>query len=247
MGVAREYIHGVTDPEKARERIEQADAQRRRRSNKCLDGWQMNASQRRKELSAIALYRRREKLAVGPDGGWALVIGNLLRVLLNHVTAQMIQGEAAAMGRPPLDVHAVEVAVQEIMGKAWGRYRLYTGAQVGALIELTRAEREETGVEKIESMEESQRARKRRENRERMREKRAADAALKPPTKKAIASMLGISLSKLHRMLRAGDMEIADTISVQTSSILPLPSEDPCTKNVSYRSAHAKRVTGEAS
>lgn len=237
MSVSRIYIAGVT-PERAA--IRAARGPKRAK----LDGWQLNAVVRRRELSRVAHYRRANAMAMGPDLGWAMVIGNLLRVLRGHVTEETLQAEAAAIGRPPIDAAAIDTAIQEIMGKAWGQYRLYTPAQAGSAIELTGPEREETGVTKIEAMDETGAARRRRQKREQMRSWRAARAAPKP-TKKDIADCLGISLSTLHRMLRRGDLQIADTLSVVTSDISPLSKIDPTTENVSPGPDHAKRVIGD--
>lgn len=187
--------------------------------------WKMNAFTRRTDLQALVAYCLSHDLALGPDGGWAMVIGNMCRVLYDHVTAEMIQQEAAAIGRPPISNSAAIGAVQEIMGHVWGnKYPLWTGDVVGAYIEVTIPVREEAGLQKIEAMEETGAERRRRENRERMRRKRAAEAALPKLTKKELAANLGVSLRTLYRMIDRGEVETGGTDSVRRSIDTPITS-----------------------
>lgn len=189
--------------------------------NQRTPGWKMNAFHRRGDLQRLAIYRRKHHLAMGPDIGWAFVIGNLCRVLFDHVTAQMIQDEAAMIGCGALDAPAVEMAVKEIMGKAWRRYEIYTPDEAGTAVQMTSVEREEAGVTKIEAFDESGADRRKRHNRERMQRERAAKAALKPPSKAEIAESMGISTSTLYRMIRTGELVLDDTISVRRSNNIP--------------------------
>jgi hypothetical protein len=170
--------------------------------------WQMNAYTRRSDLQRLVAYCQTNELALGPDGGWAMVIANMCRVLFDHVTPSMIQQEAALLGRPPLADQAVSGAVQEIMGKAWGRYRLWSGDVAGAYLEVTIPVRAEAGLQKIEAMEEEGKVRRRRENRERMQRKRAAEAALPRKTQKTIAEELGVSVRTVQRMIRDGALKL---------------------------------------
>lgn len=197
-------------------------------------GWKMNAYHRRGDLQRLALYRRQHALAMGPDIGWAFVIGNLCRILFDHVTAAMIQAEAETIGCGALDAPAVESAVQEIMGKAWGRYKLWAPEQAGVAVQMTSVEREESGVTKIEACDETGAERRKRQNREQMRRRRAATAAPKPASKSEMAKVLGVSTSTLYRMIRRGEVDLGDTKSVYRSNNNPSYFvRDPNTKSVS--------------
>lgn len=187
-----------------------------------VPGWKMNAFHRRGDLQRLAMYRRANRLAMGPDIGWAFVLGNMCRVLFDHVTARMIQEEAETIGCGALDAPAVEVAVQEIMGKAWGRYALWDAEKAGVAVQMSSVEREEAGVTKMEAFDERGAERRKRQNKERMRKRRAADAAPKPPSKAEIAKELGVSLSTLYRMIRKGEVVLDDTVSVRRSYNPPL-------------------------
>lgn len=199
-----------------------------------MPGWKMNAFHRRGDLQKLAMYRRQLGLAMGPDIGWAFVLGNLCRVLFDHVTAPMIQEEALNVGCGALDAPAVQSAVQEIMGKAWGRYKLWDADQAGAAVQMTSVEREESGVTKIEAIDESGTDRRKRQNREQMARRRAAKAAPKPISKAEIAKELGVSTSTLYRMIRSGDLVLADTVSVCRSNSTPsYYVRDPNTESVS--------------
>ncbi|RYE84946.1 MAG: hypothetical protein EOP19_10460 [Hyphomicrobiales bacterium] len=204
--------------------------------------WLLNAKSRRRELNMVCLYKQHQGLAMGPAGGWAFVVGNLCRVLYDSVTAESLQEEAVKIGRGRLDGSAVDAAVQEIMGKAWGRYRLYSGDQVGSLIELSSVERQECGVEKIAAMDEPTPVRRRRENRERMQRKRAASAALRPISKAELARRLGLHIRTVHRMIKRGEI-VRVTESVHTSIDSPPSKEDPCTQTVTPGRAHANSDT----
>lgn len=196
-------------------------------------GWKMNAFHRRGDLQRLALYRRAEKLAMGPDLGWAFVIGNMCRVLFDHVTAAMIQEEADKIGCGALDAPAIDSAVQEIMGKAWGRYVLWSADKAGAAVQMTSVERDESGVTKMEAFDETVEARKKRQNKERMRRRRAAEAAPKPPSKADIAKEVGVSLRTLYRMIEAGEVVLVGTNSVRRSIHTPYYYViDPSTKSV---------------
>lgn len=207
--------------------------------------WLLNAKARRRELNMICRYKQHHGLGMGPAGGWAFVIGNLCRVLYDFVTADSLQDEAGKIGRGRLDGSAVDAAVQEIMGKAWGRYRLFSGDQVGSLIELSSVEREESGVVKIAAMDEPTSVRRRRENKERMQMKRAAGAALRAISKTELARRLGVSRATLYRMIERGEI-VRDTDSVHTSSVPPSLKRDPCTESVSLGSVHAKCLALDA-
>lgn len=195
-------------------------------------GWKMNAYHRRGDLQRLAMYRRDQRLAMGPDIGWAFVIGNMCRVLFDHVTAQMIQDEAESIGCGALDAPAVDSAVQEIMGKAWGRYALWGADKAGVAVQMTSVEREESGVTKIEACDETAEDRKKRQNKERMRRKRAAEAAQRPPSKAEIAKQIGVSVRTLYRMIEAGEV-VVGTNSVQRSIYTPsYYVRDPSTESV---------------
>lgn len=203
------------------------------RSRRRRTAWEMNAFTRRGDLQKLAVYRRANGFAMGPDTGWAFVIGNMCRVLHDHVTRQMIQEEAAIIGCGPLAAAAAEAAVQEIMGKAWGRYKLWNGDAAGTALEVTRPERSEAGLAKIEAMDESGAERRRRENKERMQRKRAGGAALPRVTRRAMAEALNVSLRTLHRRLKSGEVVVDGTDSVRTSTITPYYYViDPSTESV---------------
>tara|TARA_A100001391_G_scaffold52936_1_gene32314 strand:- start:3064 stop:3576 length:513 start_codon:yes stop_codon:yes gene_type:complete len=169
----------------------------------------MNASQRRKELKALARYRITNKLGLGEDAGWAHVIGNMLRVLMGQVTAATIQSEARAYGLPPLCSSAVDDVADQIGGRAWGTPKLYKPAHAGSLLSLTSIERSEAGIQKIEASDEDIEARRLRLDRERKARKRAAKAALAPrkKSKAELARELGVSRRTLYRMIESGKLE----------------------------------------
>lgn len=196
-------------------------------------GWKMNAYHRRGDLQKLATYRQANGLAMGPDMGWAFVIGNLCRVLFDHVTARMIQDEAESIGCGALDAPAIDSAVQEIMGKAWGRYKLWSAEQAGAAVQMTSVEREESGVTKIEAFDESGADRRKRQNKERMQRRRAADAAPKPMSRKELAKKLNVSIRTLYRMIDRGEVVLSGTDSVHTSNSTPsYYVRDPSTESV---------------
>lgn len=229
---AGDAVLGYSQPARRRER---------------MPGWKMNAYHRAGDLQRLAMYRRANGLAMGPDIGWAFVIGNMCRVLYDHVTAAMIQEQAGKIGCGALDAPAIDSAVQEIMGKAWGRYALWGADKAGVAVQMTSVEREESGVTKMEACDETGGDRRKRENREQMRRRRAANAAPKPASKEEIAKALGVSTSTLYRMIRRGDVVLDDTKSVCRS--IDTPSyfvRDPNTESVSPE-LYTKSVSREES
>lgn len=210
MSYARAYDAKKMTPDQARQAIER-DARRSSKPRRPKpEPWQMNASQRRKELAMLARYRTRNHLGLGEDAGWAHVIGNMLRVLMGQVTPESIQAEAQAYGLPPLSTDAVNDVAEQIGGRAWGRPKLYKPAHAGSLLSLTSVERSEAGIHKIEASDETIEERKRRLDRARKARQRAAKAALRPAkkTKVEMAKELGVSRRTLYRMMKNGKVEM---------------------------------------
>jgi hypothetical protein len=212
--VSRAYIAGKTP--KAHARREMRRAHFRNYKPGRLEPWQMNAQQRRNELDRLARLRRRTGADLGPESGWAEVIGNLLRVRHGQVTVEDVHAEVAWLGLPKLNAQLVEDAVGHIARAAWGRYQLYSPKLAGDKLRLTSAERHEAGIQKIEAIDESRTERRRRLDRERKAERRAAKAAPSKPTKKQLAEMLKISRPTLNAWIAAGKVN-PDTGEVYVS------------------------------
>lgn len=210
MSYARAFDAEKMTRQQARQAIER-DARRSAKSKRSKpEPWQMNASQRRKELAILARYRIQNRLGLGEDAGWAHVIGNMIRVLFGQVSAETIHAEATAIGLPPLCADAVNDVAEQIGGRAWGRPKLYSPAHAGSLLSLTSVERGEAGIQKIEAADETIDERKRRLDRERKARKRAANAALRPAkkTKAELAREMGVSRRTLYRMIESGKVEL---------------------------------------
>lgn len=167
----------------------------------------MNAIQRRKDLSRLSYYRRKHGFSIGPEIGWVECIANMVRVRDGLVDSGGVQKEAKLLGLEKLDSGLVADVVKDISAKAWGKYPLYTTRMAGNKLEVTSVEREEAGILKIDAVDEPRKERQRRLDRERKAEKRAAEAAPKRLTKKAIADTLGISRPTLNKWIAEGKID----------------------------------------
>ncbi|MBN9347553.1 MAG: hypothetical protein J0I48_15385 [Devosia sp.] len=184
--VSRAFVAGKTPKAFARRQARKAHNPNYRPGK--LDGWQMNAVQRRKELDQLARLRRRNGTDMGPESGWIEVIANYLRVRNGQVSAKDVAAEAAWLGLPRFDAQLVDDAVSHIARAAWGRYRLYSPKLAGDKLRLTSEERRAAGIEKIEAIDESRADRRRRLDRERKQASRSgegvdASAAKSVPSK----------------------------------------------------------------
>ena len=222
--VSRIYIHGKTSRRAARSAARKAHNLNYRTGK--LDGWQMNALQRRNELDRLARYRARLGTGFGPASGWIEVIANYLRVRNGQVTADEVRTEALRLGLTKLDPGLISDAVEHIAHAAWGRYKLFTPKLAGDKLRLTMVERDAAEIQKIEAFDETRADRRRRADRARKREKRAAEAALLPQklTKKALSEALGVSRPTLDRWIKSGKFdpitgEVLDALSVRRSMI----------------------------
>ena len=228
MGVVRAFKAGVTPPAAARAAARQAHF-RRKPFHAKLDGWQMNALQRRKDLHRLFRHRRRTGAELGPESAYIEVIANYLRVRYGQVTAQDVCKEARWLGLPELNRELVDDAVGHVARVAWGRYQLFTPKLAGDKLQVTKAEREAAEIEKLDAIDESREERRRRIDRDRKSRQRAAKAAPRKINKSKVAKALGISRAELYRRLASGEMSETDLFRVSNTTY----GSNPRTKSVS--------------
>lgn len=161
--------------------------------------------QLRNECSRLAYLRRSHRLALGEATGWAVVIANVVGGMGKPINGAAINAMAVSFGLPAIDDGIVDAVAldAETARRLWGagRHNLLGARMVGALLQVTAAEREEAGIRCIDAIDESPSDRRRRLDRSRKAIARAARAAQAGPrltqAEQAIAE--GISLSTWRR------------------------------------------------
>lgn len=213
----RAFKAGVTPPAVARAAARKAHYGKRYDQGK-LDGWQMNALQRRKDLDRLARYRVRTGAELGSESGWIEVVANYLRVRHGQVDAAAVRKEAAWLGLPALNAQLVDDAVAHIAHAAWGRYQLYSPKLAGDKLRVTKQERIEAKIEKLDAIDETRQERRRRVDRNRKAQQRAAKAAPQRINKSKVAAALGISRAELYRRLASGEVSETDCVRMSNTT-----------------------------
>ena len=161
--------------------------------------------QRRNSASRLAHLRLSQGLDLGERAAWALVVANVIGGLGKSVSGDAINKMVTGFGLPPIDPGVVEAVASdaETARRLWGtgRHNLLTPCMVGALLQVTAAEREEAGIRDIDAIDETGTDRRRRLDRDRKAIARAARAAEAGPrlTQAQQAMAEGVSLSTWRR------------------------------------------------
>lgn len=132
------------------------------------------ARQRFNELARLVSYRQFYGLDMGPPSCWAIVLANLAACIGDEVDVHSVSDLCRRLKLVEIDPDIVAGVCRdsEKARRVWSGYDLQSASAVGAMIQLTAAEREDCQIKRIDSWDERKDERRRRLARERKRRQR---------------------------------------------------------------------------
>ncbi len=199
-------------------------ARKRAARSRGMKPWLRQWTQRLSSLKKIAGYRRHERLDLGPESAWLIVIADLVARRDGCVTTDAMAHAIQRIGLTGIDPVVLSGILHAVPGEP---RKLMSPDQVGALLHVAAAEREELGIRDIGSCDETAAERRKRLDRMRKAAMRAANrAASRPPSQESERPWEAEGVCRSTWFRGQAARRVGETVRVRASSSSSQYGED---------------------